>query len=267
MDWLTLHISGVMQYLRCGWQWYERNGPAGRPMPPGVAALIGTGADASVNLDLGEKLEHGILLPTEAVQDNARDAFVRAWDGTKDIADGPLLTKEERQKGVKSVQAEGIDTTVKLAVVHHDKLAPIIMPAKIQHQWVLEIPDHKIRLAGTLDLQEKPLPMRKAGKVHDTKTAKMAKIDNYWEQLTIYAMAMWKEDGEIPDLCIDWLLKKKQPEAIQENTQRSLKDFQALLNKLSAVADGIRKGVFLPTGRGSWSCSERFCGFFPCKFV
>jgi hypothetical protein len=260
-----VHISHVTQYLKCGAQreFYETLGPRA----PGIGALEGTGTHRTSSKNLSHKKEKGILLSDEEIQDTARDEFNQAWKETLEYSDGPRLEAKEREMGVDKVKGKATDMTIALSLLHHREIAPSIKPDRIEWPWVLTMPDgFDYDLAGTIDLQEAGIP-GVSNIMHELKTSARPNIEAHRKQILMYSMALWKLDGAIPPVAVDWLIKKKEPESRVESVEVTIEDFNPLLRTLETVMDGMKKGVYLPTGLGTWICVFRWCGYWPCKYV
>lgn len=74
-----LHPSALGMFARCGEQ-FRRRYVEGERIPPGVAAVVGTGVHLAVGADLREKMTEGTLLPAEAVEAAARDGVIHGFE-------------------------------------------------------------------------------------------------------------------------------------------------------------------------------------------
>jgi hypothetical protein len=260
-----IHPSHLDTFLLCCYL-YSLVYIEGQRRPPGVAAHIGRGTHEGIEANLIHKLNEGDLLPLEAVQEITRDATNAAWE-----KDGALLSEDDKEKGVPRVKGEAIDMAISLGTTHYSQLAPRIQPEHIERPWVLECKGFPFDMAGRFDLQEKPI-IGKVGFLVDTKTSgkseKQLQADaDGRDQLSIYALAVKKLDGEFPEVRIDYLLKKGNKRAISIITPRPVQRIKATMRCLEVMADALIKEVFPPTGKGSWKCSPQYCGFYPCKYV
>lgn len=239
---------------RCGEQ-FRRVYIEGERRPPGVAMIVGSSVDDSVNANLGNVIETGAMLPMEAVQDVARDALESRW-----VEEGVVLTDEEAELGTKTVRGEAVDRSIRLALLHYDGVAPKLKPKSVQRRFRVRIKgETNIILVGVLDVEE-------PGTVRDTKTSKKSPAKDAAEkaqQLTMYALGVRIEDGEIPDkVALDYLVDlKRGPKAVTLESTRGPDDFRVLLARIERYARIVESGYFAPANPDDWICSEKWCGF------
>lgn len=251
--------SRLAMMSRCGEQ-FRRVYIEGERRPPGVAMIVGSSVDDSVNANLGNVIETGAMLPMEAVQDVARDALEARW-----VEEGVVLTDEEAELGPKTVRGEAVDRSIRLALLHYDGVAPKLKPKSVQRRFRVRIKgESNIILVGVLDVEE-------PGTVRDTKTSKKSPAKNAADksqQLTMYALGVRIEDGEIPDsVHLDYLVDLKTPKYKHLESTRGPDDFRVLLARIERYARIVEAGAFAPANPDDWCCSEKFCGFAStCKF-
>ena len=80
-------------------------------------------------------------------------------------------------------------------------------------------------------------------------------------QLSVYYMAARKNgyaDNDIV-LKLDCLMKTKNPQFKQVYTYRNEEDELRAVKKIKETWNAIQKGIFLPTGEGTWRC--RYCEY------
>ena len=262
-----MHQSHLSMLCRCGEQ-YRRRYIEGEIIPPGIAAVTGSGAHAAISTDLGRKIETGELAPVEELRDTARD-YVDA-----EFRRGAYrLLPEEKPLGKKHWRDESVDWAIRFAGCHHAELAPTLTPSHAERKWVVKLKGFPCDLAGMLDVQE----TRPDGTitVRDTKTGGKVNDASTSLQLTMYAMAVRVLDGTMPALCtLDNVVRrapKKNPHAelVVSETQRTEEDFKTLLRRVETAVRLIEAGVFPPANPDDWWCSERFCGFYNagCPYV
>lgn len=253
-----LHQSQIVQFINCGMQ-YQYRYVDGLRTRPGIALITGTSTHKSVEVNLRNKIEHGVLLDEEQVADVARDTVNQVWE-----QEGVFLAEEEREEGEEVMRGSTVDTAVALARLHHNELAPRIEPVAVERQFTLELVGRPVNLAGTIDIEE-------ADGIRDTKTyAKRPSRDDVDRsiQLDLYALAKKTLDGKSPKrISLDILLKNKVPTLVTLETQRDDLDYQRLLLRVDAVTSAIQAGNFLPTTPDNWRCSAKYCGYFDhCPF-
>lgn len=255
-----LHVSGLSMLSKCGEQ-FRRRYVEGERIPPGVAVLIGSATDKAVTANLQNKMDHGELLPEEAVKAAARDCFVAAWD------QGVTLDDDWGELGYKKAKAEGIDKSVTLAGLHWSEAAPFIKPTHVQREWVLDVDGlDELQLAGTIDIQEG------LDAIRDTKTKKKAPFADEAHQsiqLTSYALAVSAHDGAPPKrVVLDFLVHTKKPQLVQLESKRTVSDFPHFLDRIAAAANVMKSGAFMPAPLDSWWCNPKYCGYHPtCRYA
>jgi hypothetical protein len=245
---------------KCGEQ-YRFRYIEGIKSPPGVALIIGRGVDEPVNMDLGNKIATGSLLPDEQIADIARDATAHAWD-----EDDVQLWDDDADMGAAKAKAEAIDTAIVLAKLHHMEAAPRINPSHVQRYWKLGVNGLDLELQGVIDVQEGSISVR------DTKTSrKYPSADEADKnlQLTTYALAVRQIDGASPvKVCLDYCVRTKTPKLVQLESKRTDADYIHLFERIFAAQQSIEKGIFMPAPIDSWYCSERWCGYFnKCRYA
>jgi len=257
---MILHVTGLNMLSRCGIQ-FEFLQTLG-PRAPRSAMIVGSGTHDSVEANLRHKIEAGELLSEDVVLDTARDAIMARVD-----RDGLTLSTDEATVGMRQVIGDMKDEAVSLARLHHREAAPKIEPVNVERLWELDITGTQHKLAGRIDIET-------ATGIRDTKTTKIAgsqdKADTS-DQLTMYGMAKTVLDGgNIGDLTfsLDYLQKLVTPKYKPFDTKRTDADVQALLMKVSQAFRVIDSGLFMPTSRENWWCSEQWCGYHDvCPYV
>jgi len=250
-----LSVSRLNMYFRCGMQFYYLV-VKDRPVPPGWALVVGGSVHEAPHGNLKHKLAFQEFMPLDQVETAARDALAQRWD-----KEGVRLESEEHKKmGEKAARAEAIDTSVRLVRLHYRELAPTLRPTRVEHKWWLDVAGTDCTLTGIIDVQEALASLR------ELKTSKrsptQADADDSL-QLSLYALAIWKLDGALPErVWIDSLVHTKQEKLVQLQSARRPEDFGHLTNRIAAAFDAINKGVFVPAPVDAWCCSERFCGWW-----
>lgn len=229
-------------------------------IPPGIAWIRGGATHKSVERNLLNKIMWGKLLPIDAVQTEARDAVVRAFD------DEVLLTEIEAKEGIGIVKARTIDGAVRLATLHAEVKAPKLKPTHVERAWRIELEGFPRDLIGFIDVQEG------ASAVRDTKTAKKTPATSEVEtslQLTMYSLAVKVLDGWAPEhVCIDALVDSKVPKVVTLIGQRGEGHYAALLRRVEQAAIAVEKGVFTPARPDDWCCNPNYCGYYPtCPYA
>jgi len=247
-----LHVTAIDMFHFCGEQ-FRRRYVEGEKIPPGVAAIVGSGTDAGITKNLQNKIDKGKLLKLDQIKDIARDAFELNWNA------GVLLSDDEAKEGIKKVKGEAVDKTLRLSSLHLKEKAKEIKPIKVQRGFSLALKGYPVDLVGTIDINEK-------NSIRDTKTSAKTPASDIADkstQLTAYMMAIKVLDGRIPEFGIlDYLVDLKTPKTVSISTTRSDSDFKILLLRLENMLKAIDKGIFLPATPRDPMCSKKYCGFY-----
>ena len=253
-----ISVSQLNTFTNCGERWKQRY-VMGRKIPPGVAAVVGSGVDTSVNRNLVHKVENdGALLTQEEVQDRARDGALASW------RKGVMLSSTDVFLGVKKVRGAAIDKAVRLATLHLEEFAPEIEPLSadhVQRRWRVPVKGLPVDIVGVIDVQEEAT-------LRDTKTTAKSPSRTVAEtslQGTAYVMAAWvidKLDLEQAEFTLDYLIDTKRPRARQYRAKRTKEHIRILLRRVSRAVEGMEAGRFLPADPEWWGCSRRYCGYW-----
>jgi PD-(D/E)XK nuclease superfamily protein len=261
MSKLQLHVTGLNQLAKCGIA-FERRYLLNERTPARPAMAVGTAVDRSVTANLGHRIATTELLTEEEVLDTARDALVAEWER------GVEPNEDDAEEGL-GTRDLALDASVNLASLHHNKLAPQLLPTHVQRSWTLDVTGLDLQLAGTIDVQEGMLAIR------DTKTSakspSRSAIDTSL-QLTTYALAVHAHDGQIPDkVALDYLVRtplKQRTSLVQLESTRTKEDFKPLLERIAAADRTIHAGLFTPAPADSWWCSAKWCAYHPtCPYA
>jgi hypothetical protein len=236
---------------RCELQWYHRY-VLGLKSPPGVAAVIGKGTHHSVEKNLVRKMNWGVLMDREEVQQAAADGLRRAWEH-----EPPIVTDKDPDRG------EATDMAVSLAELHHDAVAPKIEPIALEQAFLIEVPEMPYNLMGVVDI-ETPTHVR------DTKTKgkkpSPAEVSRS-PQLALYHLRSTLAGAPGKKVALDYLVKTKERQYFVHESAPDEIDHGVFLKRMEAAVASIRAGIFKPTSPSGWACSERFCGYWErCDF-
>lgn len=254
-----LSSTQINMYFKCQFAYFLRyihNPPIKKP--PGIAAIVGRSVDKPVTADLQSKMDKGVLLSQEEIEDTARDIFNQEWDK------GVLLTKEELESN--DTKGKNLDKSVKLAGLHHEIVAPKIKPIRLQKRWELEISGFPFALVGIPDIEEK-------NSIRDTKTSSKTITQNIADlslQLTIYSLGRKTIYKDNPELYLDCLIALKTPKTFPLKTIRSQKDYEKLFRRMEIMAEGLEKEIFMPCNQElNYYCDPRYCGYYgiECKYT
>ena len=184
-----LHQSHLAMMYRCGIK-FCRVVIDGEKEPATIPLIVGTSTHATVARNLNNTIEKGSLLTKEAVQDYAKDDFVKEWQ-----AGSIVFNEVEVGQGIQMTKDNAQDQAIGLVTAHHYELAPHIRAKQVERKWVLKANDYDYDMAGTIDVDE-------GDDIRDTKTCKTnlgQRIVDTSEQYTFYAFAKYMIDGILPE--------------------------------------------------------------------
>ena len=277
-----LSPSQIDMFSRCPEQWRRRYLES-EIMPPGVALCLGGAVHAGAEIDLVEKIETGEDVPEEQVVDEAVAEYDR-----RVMEQGVYLSTEESEIGIGKVLGEGKDQAVALSRLWRREVAPVTMPAMVEHRGSVSPPElGGVDLLGILDL------LTTDHVLDDLKTAKQRWQQDKAETETapvIYREIVRQETGRYPvDQSYTVLVKPKQAVKLSDlldapaddakaqeklknhvqrlTTNRDDSDFQVLLRRSQVMLAMIEAGTFPPTVNRPFPCSPDWCGYFgTCAF-
>lgn len=250
--------SSLEMLAKCGEQWRRRY-LEGEIIPPGIAAVQGTGVHAGAAANYRQKIDSHIDLPKADIVDAAVEGFKAG------VAGGLILTPEEVAVGRDKVLGQATDQVVSLASLHADEVAPAYQPVAVEERIRISLPGPRDML-GVVDL------ITDGRLVVDHKTAGKAKTQDEADssfQLTYYAAAHAARFGAVPsELRLEVLVKTQKPKRQVLSTQRDSGDFRALAARIDAANRAVSSGTFVPAPVGAWWCAPKWCGYWAsCPFV
>lgn len=253
-----MSVSQLDMFFRCGEQWRRRYIEEDI-MPPGIAARVGTGVHKAAETNYLHKMQTGLDMELDAVQDCAADAYDAALQG------GVFFAPDE-VAGAKKAMAEGRDNAVALAKVFREKLAPQVKPALVEEKIIFELPDVDLPIVAILDCftEDKALrDLKTAGKKWTEDKAHTS------PQAAIYREAVKHRTGAYPQrIAFDVLVNGKTPILQTLQTERDTSDTLVVVRKFQTMLAAIRAGIFHPAEQGSWGCSPKFCGYWhSCPYI
>jgi hypothetical protein len=246
-------------YRRCGEQYrfrYKEN----IKLPPGIAMLKGTGVHGGSKLNWTQKIRSGNDLPRKDIIDASISCF------EEEQKKGFELSGEEKAIGKDNVISTAKDSIVTLSGLYADDVAPAYQPVKVEEKLVLETFSPEYDLLAYVDMVDKDTNLV------DLKTTRrkkqQAEADNSI-QLSFYAYIYKALTGKLPkSVCLETLVEKKQPERQCLKSTRTDEDMTIILERINAMIDGVKKGVFISADPSDWCCSPTYCGYYNlCKYV
>lgn len=252
----SIHQSTLSMALRCGEQ-FRRRYIMNEIIPPSIAAARGTGLHRANEVNLKQKVYSKVDLPVSDLLDAARDTFFEK------LKDGVFLPKDEQDEK-KSLINHGLNQTLNLTDLYHEKVAPDIQPIEVERPFRIDI-GLELPLAGQIDHEQ-------SGRVDDLKTSTRTWVADRIKheiQPVFYSLAHEMEFKKRPEFRYHILiaLKTQTRHQIQARTC-TRDDYNALTARIVMFIKMLRSGVFLPAEIGSWYCSEKWCGYWTtCKYV
>lgn len=259
--------SQLNTFENCG-EAYRRRYIEKEIIPPGVAALRGGGVHKGAEMNFEQKIASKVDLPKDQIVERA----VAEFEGRMKL-EGLFLDPEAEKRGKAIVIGEEKDTTVRLAGLFSDEVAPVYQPTAVEEKVVIELPDSPRDLLGIIDLTATIIadPARGEGLI-DYKTGKKTKSQSEFDssaQITLYDLAYRAKRGKAPDFIqVEQLVDTKVPKRVINPTTRTVADMKPAIARVNAMISGLEKGAFLPANAGAWNCSPKWCGYFgTCQFV
>jgi putative RecB family exonuclease len=255
-----LSQSQLDTFCKCPEAWRRRY-LEGHRIPPGIAALKGSGVHKAAEINFRQKIETHEDLPLDEFREAAADGFDHRVS-REDVA----LTPEESSRGRRLVLAEAKDATVAMAEFHAENQAPEYQPELVEAR-VRILLSGKHDLLAVIDLADDQR------RIVDFKNGKrrfsQEDVDGS-VQFTAYAAAYQGLKGEPPSSLVQDCIvtTAKGPTRQRVETAREPADFRALGRRIEAVSSAIEAGVFPPAPPGAWWCSAAWCGYHrTCPYV
>lgn len=241
-------------FEKCPQQYFFRYGEKLK-RPPGVGQVRGQGPHHSVEADLTAKMQTGRLLEKEVVGEIAADHVTKAFRGEISI-DGEF-------EGMKPSEALTVarDDARKMALYHHEHLAPAIQPTELEVRIRAQFPDYPIPYVGVIDLIDSDTA------VQDLKTKRKAPEAAFAHssgQLTVYWGLFSALKNRAPtelSFAVVWVTPGGKTNAKPMATTRDEHDFAARLRRSRTILKAIEAEIFVPTSESNWACSPRWCGY------
>jgi hypothetical protein len=250
---------------KCGEQ-YRRRYKEGEIIPPGTAAVRGTGVHGGSKVNFSQKIESKDDLTTEEVVEASLTAFKGAWEK------GVKLLPEEKAIGMAKVKGQTQDSTVTLAKMFHEQRAILYQPKLVEEGFRIVLPDCEMDLMGYLDFLGIDIARPQEDLILDLKTSGKSKGQadvDHSIQLTSYAAGACILSGaDQMKVKLEVAVATKTPKTQSLESTRDAKDFSCLDKRVRAAADAIKAGNYLPAPVGAWWCSPKWCGYWStCPYV
>jgi len=240
-----LSASQINTYLRCQMQYYWRY-VQDIVRPPKAVMAEGSALHKSLEHALRSKMSGtGVYLSL------MKDAWRQTWaEKEKEVED---WTDEGKSSFCQQAETRGM----KFVEMYHEHFLPTIEPKGVEQDFQLLLGKSKIPIRGFIDLID---GVGATKSVVDHKVVDRAKSEAEVDgdlQLTLYAQAMG-----ISNVRFDCFVKTKSPKIVKLASTRSVRDFVWIELLVDRVVQGIQSGNFIPCAPGSWSCTEKQCGYF-----
>lgn len=257
------HISPsqVASYTRCG-EAYRRRYIENEIIPPAISLSKGVAVHKGAQYNFEQKVESHHDLKSDDIIDKSVSEFEKTVE-----TQGLTLSPEEESRGKALVVGEAKDSTRDLAGLFAREVAPKYQPKAVEEEVYTELPSSSHNLKGYIDLTTVD------NKIVDLKTSakkwNQERVDTDF-QFTFYALnyrAKNKKDpkGIIVENLVD---SGKSLKSVTFESRRGDADYDAAINRLNRVLEGINAGIYPPANDGAWWCDARYCGYFmTCKFV
>lgn len=250
-----LSASQLVMFQRCGEQWRRRFIDEDF-VPPSLPVRTGHAVREAAMLCLRHRLETGTLLPLDAVQDAAADAYARI------LTEGVYFAPEDLPSARRAL-SEGRDSAVTLAALFRNSLAPDLDPVLVEHRVELSL-GLALPVIVTIDC------LTRNGEAHHLVTS-----SKRWSAERVLASpdsalllhAVRQLTGVTPQrLPVDVLVGTRTP--VLQTLESPSCDLMVVLRAFRLMLAAVAAGIFPPAAPDSWICSPRWCGyFFSCPHV
>lgn len=256
------HVSPAQLDLstKCG-EAYRRRYLENEKIPPGIAALQGTGVHGGAEANFRQKLETHQDLPASQIVEAAVASFE-----AEQARGGVALSEEEAARGATIVLGEAKDMVARMASFHAEVQAPDYQPALLEERIRIVLPEATHDIVGVLDLLDSQ------HRVADFKTAakrkNQAEVDQSVALTSYSAFAKIATGKAATEVRLDVIVKNKKLARQIITSDRSGPDYRVLANRTNALLAALKSGVFVPAYPGAWWCSPRWCGYWStCPYV
>lgn len=252
-----LSYSSVNMFMRCPMQHFYRY-KKGIVLPPGVALTLGGAFDDAASYNYEQKIKTKQDEPLDAVQDAFRTGIQERQDDT--------LWGDEKQEDVENLGLSLIETW-------HENIAPLTVPEKVQHKYVIQFDNTLYKFIGYADVIGHERDAEKVFEyemIFENKTSARDYNQNFVDahpQLTAYAACHVAETHYNPTMAVDVTIKTKEVKAKRYKTERTKSDIVRWWRTVEKVYQAICAGAWFPVSavhgsQSNWVCSEKFCGYW-----
>lgn len=187
-------------------------------------------------------------------------------------ATGVVMTNDEKAVGQDTVREQQRGRARSGAATYLVHVAQRVDPLAVERKFEIRPKGMGVVLSGVVDLVGRELGGGKA--ILDTKVSSKRPNRDAAEtslQLTLYYMFETIATGVAPErVGLNYIV---QPDGrpgshVPLSTSRNGDNVRAAVARIGAAEQAIRAGVYVPANTDQWTCSEKFCEFWPvCKFA
>lgn len=283
--------SKLAKLWRCG-EAYRRDEEEREYAPPTSAMVRGTAVHHVAAVSHGQQVEGKakhpdwpksmVLRESLPGENEAADIAATKFDQER-RASGIVPATDDEVAGEPPAKIIGADkdSAVRMARYFVTRVAPFVDPIAVEQKIVIEPADAPIRVSGIFDLVTNERPLTPGGPprrgVRDYKTGRRAPDAREADdsgQLTMYALLDSLGTGKIADVfALDWVVEDSRrfsgaPYLVSLETTRTQEDLDVMIARLNNAIEGVKAGIFIANGIGTWYCSPKFCRYWTsCKFV
>lgn len=244
---LTLRTSLLKMFLRCPAQCFFRYFK-GLVVLPRSFATLGSSTHTTAEHANKYKLKKGRDEKLSVLQDVFFDDFKKRKKTT-------WWLKSEKPE---DFEKEGI---YRIVPAYRKEVATIVEPLYVEEPFLIDIPDRKLQITGTMDLVEKD---------HTIRDLKTKKRSPQWDEAiksfqgkSYRAGYMYKFHKDPKGFVLDCIVRKKEIEVMTTKLVKpSEKDYNEFRETAIMVGECIRKGLFYPRREGNYFCSPHACGYW-----
>lgn len=137
-----LSVSQTQMIYRCAEQ-YRHRYVLGKKERPGAALIVGSAFHSAIEQDFNYKLGEGELLPEKELREIYHDSFDKQVEDRGGVSE-IVWDKQEKPD---TARLHGEEVTF----LYHERTAPMMNPAAVEHRFELEIPGLPIPVVGVID--------------------------------------------------------------------------------------------------------------------
>ncbi len=242
-------------FFTCPEAWRRRY-VEGDKIPPGIAAVAGSGFHAAPEEDFKSVIAGNGHLTVTDCQDAAATEYVRRLS-----EDGIYLTRDDATKK-NALLAEGKDNAVRAAGKFREDVAEKFEPTLVEHEFTIDIEGISKPVLGYIDVftADRMLADWKLSKAWNQEKTESA------HQATVYNEAIRQIQGTPPAKIAFQVFKplKKEVKHAEFVTSRDATDLKALVHGAQIMERMIKAGDFPGAPPGHWKCmiGGKWCGYW-----